>query len=268
MWLQNFKHLKIAITKFHIAVTEQSKVLFSWLKSNLKHVLMPNKMILYFVLSVSLVFVALTAPILPVETVEVTNNIYYSNQDIYSLLEIHPADRSSLLNVLSSYRKLGNLQFVDSVRVSYSLLGKLSFEINENYPIAKIKFMDSNFYIDTYGCVISVSTEDQYSVPQILNMPISSISLNSNKSIPPTEMSLINTICKSLLKTNLINQVSSIDVSDIKNIRLSISKLQVLLGTIDSSDEKIRWLSKISPSHSSGYLDLTHVPQGISTIYP
>lgn len=268
MWLQKFKHLKTSITKLCVAATEQSKLVFLWLKSNSKHVLISNKIVLSFMLIVFLIFIGLAMPLLPVDTVEITNNVYYSTAELSPLLEIQHENTSSLLNIFSSYRKLEKLQFVESVRVSYSLLGKLSFEIKENYPIAKIKFMDTNFYIDTYGRVISSSVEEEFNVPQILNMSVSSISKKSSQVIPTTEMSLINTICNSLIKVDFISHVSSIDVSDIKNVRLVVSKLQVLLGTIDSTEEKIQWLSKISQNHSSGYLDLTHVPQGISTIYP
>ena len=210
----------------------------------------------------------LLIPGIPTKQILIEGTAFYDNKKLASTIGLSSSPESlSIAEVFSLRSKLLSNEYISRVSIKYSPIGTLVFSITEDYPVGYIEFLNEKFYIDQTGTVLE-SSKTEYRVPEIFGVSLEYISAGAKIPFTPVQLSILKAVSSELLKYDLDDVVELVDVSDVEKIRFTCGELEVLVGTIDIIETKMEWLVEIYQTHTSGYLDLTQVDKGVSTIHP
>lgn len=260
-------HISSVYIKIKQAITFRKPALADLNPIKGKKITNNKKFIIGFILAGGLFFLG-SVPLIPTEQILLSGNAFYESDELLQSANIPTSTAISLFEIGRIKYRLTHIPFIENVHVSYSPIGTLKFNLIENYPIAHFNFLETRFYINSEGVVVDVSPEEIYTTPEIFGVSINYISKGEKLPISPVQLEVLKSISDEIFRNGVEGSVSLVDISDIENIRLSCGELEVLIGTIDMIDEKIKWLTEVSKKHTSGYLDLTQIHKGLSTIHP
>ena len=192
-----------------------------------------------------LVLLFFMMPICYIQSIEVTNNKYYSAEEI---IETSGIEKKHLLDLayFAATDKLMTLPYLEKVTIKYQFPGKVIINLVEKAPFAYVRFKGTYLCLNEQGQVIEQSQEKYHEVPIIDGLKFNSFKnaetlpiLNQDHWLTAVE------VVNRLEKYDYADKINEIDVHNIEEIHLYVDKLDVIMGDIGDFDKKIEVLIQI-----------------------
>lgn len=233
-----------------------------------------NNMGLLFIVILTCVMLSILlfgVPIWYVNTIHISGNNHYTQEEIMSKAEIAYGMHILQLNKRKSIEKLNTLPYIEAIEVNITLPSNIEIKIVEREAIGYVPFSGTYLCIDKKGRVIDQKEPEQaYGLPIVEGLKFNQFTLGEALEAENEEGIVVVIELTALMgKYNLLDKKIKIDVADPSEIHLYIDKLNVIIGEMKDFDRKIQWLSKvIEGEYKIGVLDLSNVSKGQATMSP
>lgn len=232
-----------------------------------------NKMSLYIGIGIGVVIILLfTMPIFRVQTIEVTNNRYYSKSEIIETSGIQKGQHIFDLSASTAKQQLSKLPYIAQVHISRKFPNKVKINVVEKAPYVYTKFKGNYLCLNEQGQVIEQSQEKYHPVPTVSGLYFERFKVGETLPILNQDnWFILQEIMEILTKYDYITKVKEVDVTNIEEIHLYIDKLDVIMGDIGEFNKKIEVLIQTYEvkGYSVGKLDISTWPKtGSATLRP
>lgn len=223
-----------------------------------------NKKIIIMGIIMVIIVIFLAIRILPtIKNVEViidfstSKETKITEEQILTLANLKKGDR--LYKELRSEieKRVETNPYVKTAKVKRSLNGKVTIEVSQREPIYMVNYAGEYIYIDQEGYVLEVSNINNEATILIgLTTNFSELEIGKNRIRLNQEdlekIDMINTILLSLKSNEIENAITSIDITDKKNIILHLAndEKDVYIGDESDINTKILYMKKILESES------------------
>ena len=218
-----------------------------------------NRKIYIGIIAAIVVILMLMMPICYVQSVEVLNNQYYTEEEI---VEASGLANKHLLDLayFSAKDRLLDLTYIGNVNIKYKFPGKIVIDIVEKAPYAYVKFKGNYLCLNEQGQVIEQSQEKYHKIPVIDGLKFESFTVTETLPILNQDYWFVaQEVMNTLIKHNYVDKIIEIDVHNIEEIHLYVDKLDVIMGDIGDFDKKIKVLIQVYEveGYSMGELDIS-----------
>jgi cell division protein FtsQ len=202
-----------------------------------------------------------------VDTVAVSGNERYTEQEIVSASRIQNGDNLFLLNKYTVQASLvKNLPYVGEVSIQRDLPGTIEIQVEERLPVAAIRISNGYWYIDSDGRLLEMREENQVLIEITgisLLSPVGGETLTVDSSQDLRARALVDLLA-ALEKADILDNASTIDLSEGSSLTMNYTdKYRVKIPYGADYDYKIRAMEGIVDAQAadndvrSGLIDLT-----------
>lgn len=183
-----------------------------------------------------------------IETIQVTGNIHYTDQEIIDLVVGEGYNQNSLVLYLKNkLQPLEPIPFVEKVDVEYISNHVITITVYEKALAGCVEFMNEYMYFDKDGVVLESSQEKVSDIPCITGIHFDTIVMH--EPLPIEDKTFFHTV---LTLTQLL-QKYELSVDDIRftsqqEIILYYQDIRILLGDGSNVEEQISELGNILQS--------------------
>ncbi len=216
------------------------------------------------------VLLLLMSPIFKIKTINVSGNIKFEASEIINRSGIREGDNLFKINDGKAQNNIKKLGKIDSVKIVRSLPSTVTIEVDEKIECAYIKEKGTYTAVDETGKVIVTASPLKTDAPVILGVQLSESELGQYMKIDADNAkslsSLISRILTELKLGGMLDDVKSIDLTDLTNIRMTLSTDTLVNMGIDGEEDgdnieyKIAYLKAIIPelpdNQSGGVIEL------------
>jgi len=220
-----------------------------------------SKAVLFAAVAAVMAVLFIMSPFFDIKSIEVSEMERYTKDEILDMAGIHEGEN---IFSFSAFKRAGDMEkntYFADVKIKRELPGKISIEIEERKVRGYVPYMGSYLYIDEYGRVLEISTGFTKQLPVVDGLKFDSFTIGEKIDADNYEaFNVMVIIAQMMTKYELLDTVLKIDVSDTKNIKAFVNKIEVNLGDISNSDQKIRTMAEIIkkiPEGDRGTLDLS-----------
>jgi cell division protein FtsQ len=184
----------------------------------------------------------------------VSQDINLSEEEIKNLSGISIGDNLFRINKNSSIDKIKTNSYVDTVTISLNLNGTVSINVVPRIVKYLINYAGSYIYIDSQGYIMEISSEAK-SVPILLGTTTDFSGLSTGKITEVSRLNdedldklkTVNSIVDSATSNEVIDYITSIDITDEKNYTLSLEseRKTVYLGDCSELNTRILYMKAI-----------------------
>lgn len=198
------------------------------------------------VISFSILIFAFS-PAFQIRRVVLNNGVSISESDVCKV--ISPIDKNIFLfNTKSAKEKLLTNPLIESVHFKRILPDELEITLSERTPVFYIKYMDNTFLlIDEKGRVLSVSETSERNLPFVSGLQYDTFILGKELKLDNSVLEIAVQISILITRYEITEHVT-IDVSNLKELRLLVNQLDVVLGDSSMLNDKISTLKAILDS--------------------
>lgn len=229
-----------------------------------------QKTIIYIVFIVSVVgIVLLLLPVWNIETIQIENTNYYTEDEILSSANIEQGMHILSISKEKSIENINKLPYIKSADIKFNFPNSIEILVKENIPLGYVPFNGTYLCLDENGQVLGQSDKMKVSLPIIEGLRFRKFQLYDKLPIENDDNFIVVTeIVNTLRKYDFLDKVDSIDISNIEQIHLYVDKLDVIIGNIREFDKKIMWLVQVYQDYSIGILDLSMIHLGQAILTP
>jgi len=216
------------------------------------------------------VLLLLMSPIFKIKDINVSGNIKIESEEIIRLSGIKNGDNIFAISDEKVQKNIKKLSKIDSVKVVRSLPSAVTLMVDENIECAYIKEKGTYTAIDETGKVIVMASPLNSDAPVIEGIRLFESELGQYMKIDSDNAkelsSLITRILTELKLGSMLDDVKIIDISDLKNIRMTLTTDTLVNMGIDGDEDgdnieyKIAYLKAIIPelpeSQNGGVIEL------------
>lgn len=183
-----------------------------------------------------------------VESVQVTGNIHYTEEEIIQMVMGDNHSQNTLLLYLKyKLQPMEEIPFIEKIDVEYISNHVLTITVYEKALAGCIRFMDEYMYFDKDGVVLESSQEKMADIPCITGIHFDSMVMYEPLPIEDKEFFFtILTLTQLLQKNDL--QVDDIRFTSQNEIILYYQNITILLGDGSNIEEQISELGNILQS--------------------
>lgn len=192
------------------------------------------------------------------ESIIIEGNVKYTNDEMINFIFKSDWDKNPfVLYYKTKYGKQKKIPFVDEYEVEIVSLNNVKITVYEKKIIGYVYYMGTNMYFDKDGTVVESSGEVLEGIPMVTGLKFDTIVLYEE--LPVGNANIFNLILdttQTLQKYDI--GVDKIYISEGKEVTLHIGEIEVLLGSDEDMNDKIRSLNDMLPNLEglSGTLDL------------
>lgn len=201
-------------------------------------------MIKYYI-TILLIFIViiLISPVMGIKEIYVEGNEKYSQGEICKMLSVSKGNNLLAFSSRKMIKEMKKNPYIKEISVNKNYLNRtLEITVSERKISGYVKYNSSAYlYVDNEGRVLEVNSffEERHPIVEGLEFSefiVGEILTVNNKDAFKTMVNL------SVLfeKFNIEHDVISVDVSDSKNIHFYYGKIDIILGTSDELDLKVR----------------------------
>ena len=227
----------------------------------------PSKVLLVLGVLSLMVVLFIMSPFFAVKNINVTEMERFSQSEILEKAQLEKGDNILFLSPRKIARTLEKDTHFESVEVSRQFPDTVDIEIKERRVRGYVPYMGSYLYIDEYGRVLEISSSYIKQLPIVEGLEFDRFTIGEKIDADNYEaFNVMVIIAQMMTKYDLLDNVVRIDVSDTNNIVAHVKKIEVNLGDISNSDQKIRAMGEIIkqiPEGDRGTLDLSDVTKPI-----
>jgi len=156
--------------------------------------------------------------------------------------------------------------YIKGLSVSKEIPNSVHISVTERRPCGYVEYMQGKYlYIDDDGFIIEIKSDIDKSLPIVTGIAFDKFQLGKCLDVDdPSAFKAVVTYARMLLKHELIDVVSYIDISDTHNTVIRIYNIEVQIGDTNNADEKIRTMKAVIdtlPNMDSirGFLDIREI---------
>jgi len=201
-------------------------------------------------LAVVCVALFLMSPIFDVESIEVNINNPQKREEIVNNLGFTTGDNLFSIDARKARENIEQLDRVESCVIERSLSGTVTVTVNEKTELGYIKIKSGYAGVDETGKVMKICKTPELDAPVINGIKIAEpqkndyIKTEGKKAKQKTEM--VTRILSSLKEHDIVAEVKTIDVTNLKDISAMLKKDTLVTFGEDGTENKDRIEYKIA----------------------
>ena len=195
------------------------------------------------------IFIALaiflcTSKMFDICKIESQGNIQLSYEKILKLSEINLESNIFLTNTLKAENKIKKEPYIEEVKVKRVFPDKIKIEIKEKEKEYMLQIAENYAYIDKYGQVLEISSEKVENLVELQSYITSEENILAGKFLSEEDLERIQDVQKilnSAEKNQFRDKITSIDIKDKNNYKLSLitSRKIVYIGDTSNLETKM-----------------------------
>jgi len=226
-----------------------------------------SKTLLFISVVAIMLALFIMSPFFRIESITVTDMERYSEAEILDMADIHEGDNILFFSSLLTASELEKNTYFEEVKIKRDFPHGVNIEIKERRVRGYVPYMGSYLYIDEYGRVLEISSGYTKQLPIVEGLEFDRFTIGEKIDADNYEAFNVMVIMAQMMtKYELLDNVLRIDVSDTENIIAYVKKIEVNLGDVSNSDQKIRTMGEIIkqiPEGDRGTLDLSDISKPI-----
>ncbi len=205
-----------------------------------------------------------------VEDVTVKGTAKYDTSYVVKLADVPPKTHMFMVDSDKIKENIETQPYLQVDGIAKSYPKTLVITVSEREPKALILYADKYLLVDGSANVLEIldaPPEQQY--PVVSGITIDSVNLGKAIGTEDTfKVSVLSDILKEMGAKELYATISTIDLSDINNIRMqSYDGMMIKFGQSDKIADKMKWIKKMLPKlaadgNTSGVYDVTSGTSG------
>jgi cell division protein FtsQ len=207
-------------------------------------------MLIAVMVALLIVTALLVSKFFVIETILITGNDYYTEDEIKEM--ILPSNfKNNTLLVWLRYKigKTKDLPFIEKYQIQMVSPSKLEIIVYEKNIIGYVEYMGSNMYFDRDGMIIESSTTVREDIPQVVGVYVSKLVLHEKMETNQNDLfTSVMTMGQLFQKYQL--ELSKIYYDKEGNISVVFGDIKVVLGDGSSLEGKVAELNDILPQLS------------------
>ncbi|MCJ7691233.1 MAG: FtsQ-type POTRA domain-containing protein [Clostridiaceae bacterium] len=224
-----------------------------------------NLMLLVIIMVSTLVTLCLKLPYFNITNVEIVGNVNVSNAKINELVSAHLNNNIFYASFVDSKKQIIKNPYILDVKIKKKLPNKILIEVEERVAVFYGKVKDTYYIIDNEGILLEKKSniKDMNIVHLVgINLEkckVGDVILIENRKIEAANdiANIINEYRKT--KDNII--ISSVDISDVLDVKAFSGKMCIKFGTTEDLDNKfnkaINIISQPKYKATTGYVDVS-----------
>ena len=213
-----------------------------------------------------------------VKHVEIEGNSQYGSDYIEALANIEIETHMLKVDEKKIKENVESNPYLELVEVDYKLPDTVVLTVNERQPICLMDYAGNTLLLDRQLIVLSTDGGAAAgSYPALQGIAVDAVNLGKQLGASDTfKISVATSILDELKSAEIMNMVTSIDLTDVNVITMNTAGgPSVLFGQSDMVPEKVVWIKKILPSlisegKTAGTLDVSagtfatfRLPEGV-----
>lgn len=222
-----------------------------------------KRRLFFFFSGVLLMAAILFSPLFSISTIEVEGLHQFEKEKICEMADLKEGSNLFWFLLSGAESKLTKSAYIDQCKISFSLPGKVRLTIKERYVCGYVPYMNRYLCIDEYGRVLESVEKCEKNLPIVTGLIFSEFRVGEKLQVEnPESFDIVVTVAQLISKYELLGNILQLNVSDPERITARVKQVDVILGTIDNIDEKIRTMSSVMeqiPDTDRGTLNLTNL---------
>ncbi len=183
-----------------------------------------------------------------IETIQVTGNVHYTDEEIIQMVVGDQHGKNSLLLFLKNkLQPTEDIPFVEKIDVEYISRHVITITVYEKAMAGCVEFMNEYMYFDKDGIVLESSSEKMPDIPCITGIHFDTMVMHEPLPIEDKDFfHTVLTLTQLLQKYNL--QIDDIRFTSNDEIILYHQNIRILLGNGSNIEEQISELGNILQS--------------------
>lgn len=188
------------------------------------------------------------SPYFYIAEITVNGNDSIEQTEILTRTGIQRTTNMFLFNESEARKRIIENLYIDNVQFTKSLPNKLTITIRERHLSGYVEYMPGKYlYIDEYGRVLEINSFFAERLPVVGGLKFDKFQLGETLEVEDTAaFKTVVTYARLLIKHDLTEQVSRLDVSDGGNTRIFMYHIEFNVGDGLNADEKIRTMKDIA----------------------
>lgn len=209
----------------------------------------------------------LFSPVFSATNIVITKMDKYTDSEICEKIGLTTSSNIFLFGKRKAAKILEEDNYIESARLSIQLPNTIKVEIEERKVRGYVPYANSYLYIDEYGRVLDVQTSFVKKLPIVYGLEFDHFKEGQLLQVDnPESFDIVVKMAQMMTKYELLDTGMEIYVDDPSHIHAKMNHVEIELGDISDSDQKIRTLAEIIktiPEKDRGVLDLTDLSKPI-----
>lgn len=227
----------------------------------------PAKFVIGFLLLMILIAGVLFSPLFAVQEILSQGTERFTTGQLAEMISLSQGDNLVLFSKSKAEKTLEQDPYIADAKLSKSLPHSITIQVTERKARGYVPYMGAYLYIDEEGRVLETQSAFYETLPVVRGLRFDSFVLGEVLPAENKEALLaVLQMSQMMKKYNLLDLVLEIDVSDTEDIYAYVNHVEIRLGSMHDSDQKIRILGEIVktiPEEDRGSLDLRDLSKPI-----
>ena len=205
-----------------------------------------------------------------VEDVKVQGTVKFDTSYVVKLADVPPKTHMFLVDTEKIKENVETEPYLQVESIAKDYPKTLVIKVSERTPKALILYADKYWLIDGEANVLEMlDAQPAQQYPVVNGIAINSVNLGKPIDTEDTfKISVLSDILKELEAKDLFSTISTIDLSDVNNIKMqSYDGMTIKFGQSDKIADKMKWIKKMLPKlaadgNTSGVYDVTSGTSG------
>ncbi len=214
----------------------------------------------YTLLFIIILILTVSLPFFSINDLSITGITYIGKEEVEKKICYDQNRNFFVLYFSNIEKKLLDDSRIKTVETKFSFPNSLMIKVRERKLAGYIVYMNEYVYIDSDGIITEISSAKKENVPLIKGLKFTYFKAGTKLEVKnPESLSVIIELTNILNKYNLVPRIASIDVEIVEDIHIYIRDIDIILGSIQNSDLKIRQAIEILKEieDRKGYLDVS-----------
>jgi len=225
------------------------------------------KYVIGFLLLVIVFAGVLFSPLFAVKEIRSEGAEHFTTTDLSEMISLSQGDNLILFGKSKAKEILEQDPYIAEAKLKSELPDTMVIQVKERKVRGYVPYMGAYLYIDEEGRVLETQNAYHDALPLVRGLEFDSFLLGEVLPVENKDSLLVVLQMSQMMKKyNLLDMVVEIDVTDSKDIYAYVNKVEIRLGDMKDSDQKVRIMGEIMrtiPKEDRGTLDLRDLSKPI-----
>ncbi|WMI80281.1 cell division protein FtsQ/DivIB [Anaerotignum sp. MB30-C6] len=225
------------------------------------------KFIIGFLLLVIIISGILFSPLFAVKEIRSEGVEHFTTTELAEMISLSPGENLIFFGKSKAIEILEQDPYIAQASLKKELPDTMVIQIKERKVRGYVPYMGAYLYIDEEGRVLETQNAFHEALPVVRGLKFDSFILGE---VLPAEnkdsLQVVLQMSQMMKKYDLLDMVVEIDVTDPKDTYAYVNKVEIRLGDMKDSDQKVRIMGEIMrtiPKEDRGTLDLRDLSKPI-----
>lgn len=212
----------------------------------------------------------LFSPLFAVKEITAEGAKHYTTSQLAEMIGLSKGDNLIFFGKSKAAKTLKKDPYIEKAKVSMKLPDTMVITVTERKVRGYVPYMGAYLYIDEAGRVLDVQDSCPEALPLVKGLEFGHFTKGE---VIPVEnekaLDVVLQISQLMEKYELLDLVVEIDVSNPENIYAYVNQVQIVMGSMENGDTKIRYMAEIMhtiPEEDRGVLDLSTLDDPHGTV--